>query len=106
MKRWKTAGIWLASLLVSSLVSGAIGFYVGKYLGRSSEEEKIAQYAVVAMLPGCPVKDSKELETRVATYLSALKRARADGRGAPVWREDCTIGVEWSITIPERIRLH
>lgn len=102
MKPWKAAWIWW---LTSYLASAVIGFYVGQYLDRPRQEREIAQYTIATMLPRCPVKDSKELETRVAAYLGALKRTRPDGRGVPVWREDCTIGVDLGITITERIRL-
>lgn len=103
---WKTISRWLVSLALSSAVSGVIGYYVGQYLNRSTEEEKDARYAVAAMLLRCPVKDSRDLDARVSAYLTALRRAKADGRGGPEWREDCSIGVNWSITISERIKLN
>jgi hypothetical protein len=51
------------------------------------------------------VKDSKDLEQRVSAYLDALRRAKADGRGAPVYREDGSIAIDWSIKVGEQITI-
>ena len=65
----------------------------------ANKDETIAQYVVAAMLPQHPVKDSYELRQRVDRYLDALRRTKADQRGAPVYRADGSIGVDWSINV-------
>jgi len=65
----------------------------------ANKEETIASYVVAAMLPQHPVKDSYELRQRVDQYLVALRRTKADHRGTPVYRENGSIGVDWSINV-------
>lgn len=65
------------------------------------EEEITAQLVVHAFSPLCPIKDSREFNSRVKKYLDALRKAKADGRGAPAYRSDCSIGVDWSLTLNE-----
>jgi ATPase subunit of ABC transporter with duplicated ATPase domains len=69
----------------------------------ANRDETIARYIVFAMLPQHPVKDSKELQQRVDQYLVALRRTKADHRGTPVYRENGSIGVDWSINLNETL---
>lgn len=101
-------GIATALAILAVLAQYGLSRIEGRQIrteAQTREDRQIAQYAIAAMLPDFPVKDSKELDQRVTRYLDALSRARADGRGVPVVRQDGSIGVEWSITITDTIQL-
>jgi len=74
---------------------------VSRYYYTKPQDQEIARYVVAAMLPQHPVKDSYELQHRVDEYLAALRKTKTDHRGTPVYRENGTIGIDWSINIKE-----
>lgn len=55
------------------------------------------------MPPQCKPKTSQELDDKVKRFKGALKKAKSDGRGIPVWRDDCSIGSNYSLTLKEQI---
>lgn len=97
----------LLMLLVGVVLGGLLSFLASLYFYRRAlrdstarEEEAIARYVVAAMLLRHPPRDSQDVDRRVQTYLEALRRTKADKRGVPVYREDGSIGVEWSLSLP------
>ena len=72
------------------------------YLDQSKEEANLARYYVASMPTHCHPKTSLELDDQIKHFIEASRRARANGRGIPVWREDCSIGANYSITLEER----
>lgn len=94
------------------LIGVALGWFGNYYFYQkarreadANKDETIARYVVAAMLPRHPVKDSYELRQRVDQYLVALRRTKADHRGTPVYRENGSIGVDWSISVGENISI-
>jgi hypothetical protein len=77
--------------------------YQGVRTDRARADEETAEYAVAAMLPTHPVKDSRELRQRIDKYLDALRRTKKDNRGIPVIRQDGSISVDWSVNITEQL---
>lgn len=69
------------------------------------EEENIARYVVLSMALRYPLKDSRDLDSRVKSYLDALRKTKADKRGVPVYRDDGSIGVDWSLSFEESVTL-
>lgn len=100
------AGRWVAVSLLSALIGAMVGYYFNGWMTRGEHEDTTARWAVASMLQRCPVKDSTELEARKDTYLAALRRAKKDGRGVPVWREDCTIGAHYTVPLGDTLRLN
>lgn len=97
--KWRAITLWV----LSAVGTGVIGYYVGAVLSRTDEQRAWARSYVLAMPERCRTS-SKDFEAQVQRFLEAAKRARADGRGIPVWREDCSIGAEYSITLSESAR--
>jgi hypothetical protein len=98
----------LAFLLLGALLSWLGNYYYYSKAQRRAEankDQEIARYVVAAMLPQHPVKDSYELKQRIGQYLNALRRTRTDSRGTPVYREDGSIGVDWSINLDEKLSI-
>lgn len=89
--------------LFGALVGAVISHWVGSYLDRSKEDDILSRYYVSSMPPQCRPKTSMELDEQVKKFKDATKRAKADGRGIAVWRDDCSIGVHYSIELNERI---
>ena len=98
-----------AFLLLGALLSWLGNYYYYSKAQRGAQavkHQEIARYVVAAMLPQHPVKDSYELQQRIEQYLTALRRTKADHRGTPVYRENGTIGVDWSINIKEDLSIN
>jgi hypothetical protein len=91
-------------LLVVGVILGALcswgvtRYYYRQALRDAAEQEDRngARAVVTAMAKLYPIRDSQDFEQRVARYLDALRRGRADGRGLPVYREDGSIGAQFS----------
>ncbi len=97
----------LVGTLLGTLLSGLVSLHFYRRASQDSAEQEsrtIARHVVAAMLPQHPAKDSKEFEDRVQRYLAALTQARADGRGVPVYRQDGTIAVDWSLSFNEALQ--
>jgi ABC-type antimicrobial peptide transport system permease subunit len=92
--------------LIGIIVGGLISWLVSRYYYKKQADAETAKYAVMAMLHNHPVKDSKELQQRIDKYRDALMRTKKDKRGIPVWRDDGTIGVDWSLSITDNINPH
>jgi hypothetical protein len=98
----------VVGILVGSALSLGIGVYFYlRALHDTAAQEDInrARHVVAAMATLHPIRNSQDFEERVAAYLDALRRGRADGRGVPVYREDGSIGVLFSIEIAEYLKL-
>jgi len=87
-----------------AVVSAFIGSYVTAWMSQGAEEEATARWAVTSMLERCPVKDYSELVERKDAFLSVLRRVNNQRQGTPMWREDCTIGIHYSIEVQEMIQ--
>lgn len=97
------------SLLIGALLSWLVSYYFYQKAEKANamrEDETIARYFVLGMSQRYPFKDSRELESRIKSYLEALRRAKADGRGVPVYREDGSIGVDWSLKLSDSLKLN
>jgi len=90
---------WFIAAVCGAIISNV----VTNYLNRSREETSIAQYYVAMLPPQCKPKTSQELDNKVNRFKEALKKAKSDRRGMPVWREDCSIGTHYSLTLQEQI---
>jgi hypothetical protein len=95
--------VWILNLVLSALIGALLSWAVTAYYYYKSEDENIARYSVAAMFHRCPVKDSRQYEARIGAYLDALARTKKDGRGVPVWREDCSIAVDWSLVVADTL---
>lgn len=110
-RQWQIGAIgrWLKTQLpgaaLGALVSFVILYPLESYFDRPREEENIARWAAASMYQRCPARDSREAEVRINTYLDALRRAKKDGWGVPIVRDDCSIGVHWSIEVKEKFHL-
>jgi hypothetical protein len=89
--------LWLSGVVVGALIT----HFIEGYLNRSKEEADLAQYYVASMPSQCRPRTSLELDDQVKRFIAATRRARAHGDGIPVWREDCSIGAHFSITLKE-----
>ena len=98
-KIWSRLLGWFIAAVCGAIISNV----VTNYLNRSKEETSLAQYYVAMMPTQCKPKTSKELDDKVKRFKEALKNAKSDGRGIPVWRDDCSIGTDYSITFKEQI---
>ena len=85
---------------------GLITWLVSYLYYKKQSDEEAARYLVMAMLPQHPVKNSIEIQQRIDKFLDAIKRTKKDKHGAPVWREDGTIGVDWKISLYDKVSLH
>ena len=90
---------WVIGIVFGALITHA----VESYLNQEKEERMLAMYYVANMPPQCKAKTSKELDQQIKTFVEAAKRGRPEGRGMPVWRDDCSIGAEFSLKLGERL---
>ncbi len=104
---------WLLKDAVILFIGGLLGWLGNYYFYQKGEkanvmreDETIARYVVLAMSPRYPIKDSRELDRRVESYLDALRRSKADGRGVPVYRDDGSIGIDWSLKLNDSLQLN
>ena len=95
---------YVVNFVIVSVLSAAIGSYITGWMSEGAEEEATARWATTSMLERCPVKDYSELVERRDAFLSALRRAKNERQGTPMWREDCTIGLHRSIEVQEIIQ--
>jgi hypothetical protein len=98
----------LIGLLIGAVFSWAVSAYYYRQASREAAEQEDlnhARHVVVAMAAQHPIRDSQDFEKRVAAYLEALRRGRADGRGVPVYRSDGSIGVLFSVELSDRLKL-
>ena len=99
----------LVFLLLGALLSWVGNYYYYNKAQRGAEaakDQEIARYVVAAMLSQHPVQDSYDLQQRIDQYLAALRRTKADHRGTPGYRENGSIGVDWSINIKENLSIN
>jgi len=97
----------LGGIVGGGLVSWLITHQYHLRTKRTADEHRDRQTAfqtVTAMSSVMSWNNSTELGEKVDEYEACLKRARADGRGAPVIRGDGSIGVDWSLTLTEPTR--
>jgi len=100
-KIWPGLLWWFIGAIFGAIISNI----VTNYLNRSKEETSLAQYYVAMMPPQCKPKTSKELDDKIKRFKEALKKAKSDRRGIPVWRDDCSIGIDYSLTLKDQINL-
>jgi hypothetical protein len=98
------SALTLLGWLISAVVGAIISHFVEAYLSRSKKEADMAQYYVANMPIHCHPKASMELDEQVKRFIEASRRAKAGGRGIPVWRNDCSMGENFSITLEENMR--
>lgn len=91
---------------VIGVVFGAVITHrVDSYLDQSKDDAELARYYVASMPPYCKPSTSLELDDQIKRFVEATRRARAAGKGIPVWREDCSIGAHFSIQLKDEIKL-
>jgi len=71
------------------------------YKGIRKAEIDDARYYVATTHCAHLPKNSREVQQSVDKYVDAKRRAKEDGRGVPIIRDDCSVGVDWSININE-----
>ena len=108
---WLTARevvLLLVGVMLGALSSWAVSAHFSRQASREAAEQEDlnrARHVVTAMATLYPIRDSQDFEARVAAYLGALRRGRADGRGVPVYRSDGSIGVLFSEELSVRLKL-
>ena len=95
----------IISCIVGLTGGGITTWLVARWYYIKGKDEETARYVVLAMLRQHPVEDSRELQERIDQYLDALKRTKKDKRGVPIYREDGSIGVDWSLDFREKMGL-
>jgi hypothetical protein len=90
---------WLVGVVCGAFITHPID----NYLNREKEEQDLVRYYVTNMPTQCKGKNSIELDQRSKDFAEAARRARASGKGMPVWREDCSIGAQFSLDFNERL---
>jgi hypothetical protein len=93
---------WLGGIVCGAFINHAIE----SYLNRDKEDLYVARYNVENMPAQCKAKSSIELDQRIKDFVESMRRARANGKGIPVWREDCSIGAQFSLDFKERLDMN
>ncbi|MEQ1657016.1 MAG: hypothetical protein ABL960_15105 [Nitrospira sp.] len=103
IKSWPSLSkpLWWLVLVVFGAV---INHGVEGYLNSEKEDQELAKYYVASMPLHCQPKTSMELDERIRRFVESTKRTRADGRGIPIWREDCSIGALFALEFEEQLR--
>jgi hypothetical protein len=97
--RFEKAGWWLVGVIVGAVLTHQIeGF-----LNREKDESDLAKYYVASMPLHCKPKTSVELDAQIKQFIEATRRSKANGNGIPIWREDCSIGAQYSMNLQERL---
>ena len=98
-------GWWLAGTIIGAVVGALITHKIESYLNRERDDAELARYYVASMPTHCKAKASLELDEQVKRFIEATRRARAKGHGIPIWRDDCSIGAQFSINLQEQLEL-
>jgi hypothetical protein len=91
---------------VVSLALALLMVHLGLRAARANGEEETAKYMVEATSHTHPPKDSREVRQRIDQFLDALRRTKRDKRGTAIIRQDGSIGVDWSVSIDERLGIN
>ena len=98
-------GLWLFGAIFGAIIGAFITHQIESFLNREKDEADLAKYYVAAMPLHCKPKTSLELDEKIKRFIEATRRSRANGNGIPIWREDCSIGAQFSITLQEQLEL-